>query len=41
MSWSEILVIVVVVWAVIHTFVDYKMSQKVDKLEKELNAHKH
>jgi hypothetical protein len=40
MSWSEILVIVVV-WAVIHTFVDYKMSQKVDKLEKELNAHKH
>ncbi len=41
MEWSEILVIVVVVWAVIHTFVDYKMSQKLDKLEKEVSAHKH
>lgn len=41
MEWSEILVIVVVVWAAIHTVVDYKMSQKIDKLEKEISAHKH
>ncbi len=41
MEWSEILVIVVVVWAVIHTFVDYRMSQKIDKLEKEISTHKH
>ncbi len=41
MEWYEILVIVVVVWAVVHTVVDYKMSQKIDKLEKEISAHKH
>jgi len=41
MEWSEILVIVVVVWAVIHTFVDYKLSQTLDKLEKAVSAHKH
>lgn len=41
MEWNEILVIVLVVWAVIHTYIDFKVKQKVDQMEKELIGHKH
>jgi len=41
MGWEGILVIVIIVWAVIHSYVDLRLSKKVEKLEKELQAHKH
>jgi len=41
MEWEGILVIVIIVWAVIHSYVDLRLSKKVEKLEKELQAHKH
>lgn len=41
MEWSGILVIIVLVWAVIHSYVDMQVKKKVDKLEEEFKAHKH
>ncbi|MBA7634587.1 hypothetical protein ES703_42177 [subsurface metagenome] len=39
MEWVAIGIIIV--WAVIHSYVDLRLSKKVDRLEKELQAHKH
>ena len=41
MEWSEILVIILVVWAVIHTYMDMQIKKKTDKLDEEFKAHKH
>jgi len=41
MEWEGILVIVVILWAIVHSYADWKVSKRVEKLEKELQAHKH
>jgi len=34
MSWQDIVLIILVAWAVIHTYMDFMQSKKIDKLEK-------
>jgi len=34
MEWQDIVLIILVIWAAIHTYMDFKQSQKIDKLEK-------
>ncbi|BAZ97802.1 MAG: hypothetical protein QQM50_00325 [Dehalococcoides mccartyi] len=41
MEWYEILLIVVVLWAVIHTYMDMQIKKQVEKLQKEFDSHKH
>ena len=41
MEWYEIVVIILVLWALVHTYVDMQVKKKVDKLEEEFQAHKH
>lgn len=41
MEWYEIIVIILVLWALVHTYVDMQVKKKVDKLEEEFQAHKH
>jgi hypothetical protein len=41
MEWYGWVVIVVVFWAILHTYMDMQIKKKVDELEKELRSHKH
>ena len=41
MTGEQIVLILVVLWALIHSYVDYQMSKRVEKLEKQLAEHKH
>jgi len=41
MEWYEIIIIILVLWALVHTYVDMQVKKKVDKLEEEFQAHKH
>ena len=41
MEWFEIIIIILVLWALVHTYVDMQVKKKVDKLEEEFQAHKH
>ena len=41
MSWEQIVVIIIVLWAVVHTFVDMQVKKKVDQMEKDMKEHKH
>ena len=41
MEWYEIVVIILALWALVHTYVDMQVKKKVDKLEEEFKAHKH
>ena len=40
MEWYEIVVIILVVWAVLHTYMDMQIKKKVDKLAEEFKAQK-
>jgi len=40
-SWEQWVVLILVVWAVIHTVVDMQMKKKVDELEKMMKEPKH
>ena len=39
--WVWLLLILLVLWALIHSYVDYQMSKRVEKLEKLLTEHTH
>jgi hypothetical protein len=41
MTWEGIVIIIVVVWAVIHTVIDMGVKKKVDDLAKKFEEHKH
>ena len=41
MEWFEIIIIILVLWALVHTYVDMQVKKKVDKLEEDFQAHKH
>jgi len=41
MEWYEIIVVILVLWALVHTYVDMQVKKKVDKLEEEFKGHKH
>ena len=41
MSWEQIVIVIVVLWAVVHTFVDMQVKKKVDQMEKDMKEHKH
>jgi hypothetical protein len=41
MSWEGIVLIIIVVWALIHTMVDMQVKKKVEDLAKNFEAHKH
>jgi hypothetical protein len=34
MDWQDILLIILTVWAVVHTYMDMQQSKRIDKLEK-------
>lgn len=33
MEWDQIVVIVILVWAAIHSYMDFQQSKRIDKLE--------
>ena len=37
----EIAIGIIVVWAIVHSYVDMQMKKRIEKLEKELQQHKH
>ncbi|MDN4186486.1 MAG: hypothetical protein QY871_05415 [Dehalococcoides mccartyi] len=39
MEWYEILLIVVVLWAVIHTYMDMQIKKQVEKLQQAFELH--
>ncbi len=39
-SWEQWVVAILVLWAVVHTFVDMQVKKKVDMMEKEMKAKK-
>ena len=39
-SWEQWVVAILLIWAIIHTFVDMQMKKKVDEMEKLLKAQK-
>jgi hypothetical protein len=41
MEWYEIALIIVILWAVVHTYVDMQVKKKVDEMVEEFKAHKH
>ena len=41
MEWYEIALIIVILWAVVHTYVDMQVKKKVDEMAEEFKAHKH
>ena len=41
MEWYEIALIIVILWAVVHTYVDMQVKKKVDEMTEEFKAHKH
>ena len=32
--WPDIVLILVILWAIVHSYMDYKQSKRIDKLEK-------
>ena len=32
--WPDIVLILVIFWAIVHSYMDYKQSKRIDKLEK-------
>ena len=41
MEWYEILVIILVVWAIGHTIIDFRDYKRADRIEEELKKHSH
>ncbi|PPD57695.1 hypothetical protein JP09_008105 [Dehalogenimonas etheniformans] len=41
MSWEQIVIFVVVLWAIVHTIIDMQVKKKVDDLAMKFEEHKH
>jgi len=39
-SWEQWVVVILALWAVVHTFVDMQVKKKVDMMEKQMMEHK-
>lgn len=36
MSWKGILIIILVLWAIVHSIMDFRQSKKLEELEKKI-----